>query len=333
MAEISEGESNFHALLQAFVMIVVSEIGDKTFLIAAIMATRHPRLTVFGGAFASLVVMSILSAALGRVILGLIPKVWTLWAASILFLVFGAKMLQESFAMSGGNSHIQEEMREVEEELEEDSAVHDTHNARGTSSNIPLESLEEGMGMSNTNGNTSSFDIPRTTSSLSNTNTSSSSPSRNKRPSFSLSTSSTKSMKSGPSIHFPLSGRQSNVGPLETKHWAITIKENIRSGLQVLTNPVFAQAFVLTFLGEWGDRSQITTIAMGGAHSVAVIAFGTILGHGLCTAGAVIGGRYLSTKISVKHISLLGSAAFIIFAFLYALEAYYYRPELDTATF
>lgn len=39
------------------------------------MATRHPRLTVFGGAFGSLVVMSILSAAMGRVILGLVPKV------------------------------------------------------------------------------------------------------------------------------------------------------------------------------------------------------------------------------------------------------------------
>lgn len=52
-------------------------IGDKTFLIAAIMATRHPRMTVFGGAFASLMVMSILSAAMGRVILGLIPAVST----------------------------------------------------------------------------------------------------------------------------------------------------------------------------------------------------------------------------------------------------------------
>ncbi len=49
--------------------------GDKTFLIAAIMATRHARITVFAGAFASLVIMSILSAALGRVILGSIPKV------------------------------------------------------------------------------------------------------------------------------------------------------------------------------------------------------------------------------------------------------------------
>lgn len=36
-----------------------------------------------------------------------------------------------------------------------------------------------------------------------------------------------------------------------------------------------------------------------------MIAFGTIIGHGLCTAGAVLGGRYLSTKISVKHSTLL----------------------------
>ncbi|WWD18920.1 hypothetical protein CI109_103376 [Kwoniella shandongensis] len=305
-SDIPQEGSNLDALAQAFVMIVVSEIGDKTFLIAAIMATRHPRLTVFGGAFASLVVMSILSAALGRVILGLIPKVWTLWAASILFLVFGAKMLQEAFNMSGGSSHIQEEMREVEEELEEDSAVHDSHNARGTgNSSIPLEALEEGH------------------SSMERSSSAFAARSASPRPGAG---------RSGPSIHFPLSGgANGGVGPTSSKgqsqHWIIVAKEKVRSGLQVMTNPVFAQAFVLTFLGEWGDRSQIATIALGGAHSVSVIAFGTILGHGLCTAGAVMGGRYLSTKISVKHISLLGAAAFIIFAFLYAIEAYYFSGE------
>ena len=30
--------------------------------------------------------------------------------------------------------------------------------------------------------------------------------------------------------------------------------------------PVFVQAFVLTFIGEWGDRSQIATIALAAAH-------------------------------------------------------------------
>lgn len=61
--------------LQGGMLIMCTFSGDKTFLIAAIMATRHARITVFLGAFGSLVVMSILSAALGKVILGLIPKV------------------------------------------------------------------------------------------------------------------------------------------------------------------------------------------------------------------------------------------------------------------
>ena len=28
-------------------------------------------------------------------------------------------------------------------------------------------------------------------------------------------------------------------------------------------SPIFIQAFTLTFLAEWGDRSQITTIVLG----------------------------------------------------------------------
>ncbi|KAI9637271.1 uncharacterized protein MKK02DRAFT_36329 [Dioszegia hungarica] len=284
-----ETESNFQALVQAFVMIVVSEIGDKTFLIAAIMASRHSRVTVFGGAFASLVVMSILSAALGRVILGLIPKVWTLWAAAVLFLVFGAKMLQESLSMS--SSHLSEEMREVEEELEHDSSQHDTQNPRGTT--IPLEDLEEGK-----LGNGDTALRPRSASPRPGAP-------RAGSPKIALS--------------FPLSGG----GPKPKRSWHEDLREGVRNTIQLLTSPVFAQAFVLTFLGEWGDRSQITTIAMGGAHSIPVIAFGTILGHGLCTFGAVMGGRYLSTKISVKHISLIGAFAFVIFALLYAVEAYH----------
>ncbi|KAK1926998.1 hypothetical protein DB88DRAFT_459113 [Papiliotrema laurentii] len=292
-------DGSFNAFFQAFVMIVVSEIGDKTFLIAAIMATRHPRITVFGGAFASLVVMSILSAALGKVILGLIPKVWTLWAACLLFLAFGVKMLQEGLAMEGGNSHIQEEMREVEEELEEDSSTHDTQNPRGHT--IPLEALEEGK---------ASFD---------NASVIPSSPSR----STSLSKATARSSSPRPgapraSISFPLSqGRKTKTV------WTTTLKERTRQTIQLFTSPVFAQAFILTFLGEWGDRSQITTIAMAGANSVPVIAFGTIIGHGLCTFGAVMGGRYLSTKISVKHITLIGAAAFFIFAVLYGYDALY----------
>ncbi len=38
------------ALFQSILMIIVSELGDKTFFIAAILAMRHPRVVVFAGA-------------------------------------------------------------------------------------------------------------------------------------------------------------------------------------------------------------------------------------------------------------------------------------------
>ncbi|ORX38650.1 hypothetical protein BD324DRAFT_621794 [Kockovaella imperatae] len=303
------------AFLQAFIMIVVSEIGDKTFLIAAIMATRHARATVFGGAFASLVIMSILSAALGKVILGLIPKVWTLWAAAVLFLVFGIRMLQEAMKMSGGNSHIQDEMREVEEELEQDSSRHDVQNQRhsGGTDFIPLEAVEEGR-----SGLQDSFSSPRSP-----TTPRSTSNGRARSPSPSTNT------KSGPSIHFPLSKSSPEKNRKSSfKTWI----NQIRDFLQLVTSPVFAQAFILTFLGEWGDRSQLSTIMLSASNSVPVVAFGTILGHGLCTCGAVIGGRYLSTKISVKHITLMGAAAFLIFAVLYVGEALYTPADAITGS-
>jgi putative Ca2+/H+ antiporter (TMEM165/GDT1 family) len=37
---------------------------------------------------------------------------------------------------------------------------------------------------------------------------------------------------------------------------------------------------------------------------------------------AVIAGRWISTKLSVKKITIAGAGAFIFFAFLYAHEAY-----------
>ncbi|KAG8038558.1 hypothetical protein G9C98_006254 [Cotesia typhae] len=53
-----------HAFLGSLSVILVSELGDKTFFIAAIMAMRHPRLTVFSGAIAALALMTILSVTI-----------------------------------------------------------------------------------------------------------------------------------------------------------------------------------------------------------------------------------------------------------------------------
>lgn len=51
-----------HAFVETLSMILFSELGDKTFFIAAIMAMRHARLIVFTGAIAALILMTILSS-------------------------------------------------------------------------------------------------------------------------------------------------------------------------------------------------------------------------------------------------------------------------------
>ncbi|ODQ50601.1 UPF0016-domain-containing protein [Saitoella complicata NRRL Y-17804] len=252
-------------------MIIASEIGDKTFLIAALLAMKHPRMTVFAGAFASLLVMSVLSAVLGHAVPTLIPKKYTAILAAGLFLVFGVKMLFEGLAMEKGNAGVMEEMKEVEEELEASEAGHE------------MEMLEEGRAAGNGQGK-----FARTTRSPTESEDEESGPSR-------------RSAKSGVSVQGAIDGVQNLAG--------------------LVFSPIFVQAFIMTFLGEWGDRSQIATIAMAAGQDYWWVILGTITGHGMCTTVAVIGGRMLASKISVRNVTLGGAILFILFGFIYLYEA------------
>ena len=80
-------------------MILLAEIADKTFFIAAIMAMKHPRWTVFMGAISALGVMHVMSAFFGYAIT-VIPRLYTYYLSSFLFAVFGIKMLREGWKMS-----------------------------------------------------------------------------------------------------------------------------------------------------------------------------------------------------------------------------------------
>lgn len=228
----------------SFLMIIVSEIGDKTFLIAAIMAMKHSRLVVFAGAFSSLFVMSVLSAFLGHVVPNLLPAQYTTWMAAILFFCFGIKMLTEAYHMKGDES--QEEMAEVEEELME---AEDRENVR--------------------------------------------------------------------KIHAEEVG---GLEPIKQKN-SERLKDGIINLMQLVFSPVFVQTFILTFLGEWGDRSQISTIALAAANNMYWVTLGVVIGHSMCTFVAVMGGRYLATKISVKTVTYTGATLFIMFGFVYLYEA------------
>ena len=67
--------SFLHGFIATLVVIIVSELGDKTFFIAAIMAMRHPRTTVLSGAMGALGVMHVMSACFGALALKVVPKV------------------------------------------------------------------------------------------------------------------------------------------------------------------------------------------------------------------------------------------------------------------
>lgn len=106
------------SLAGSFSSIAATEIGDKTFIVAALMAMRHPRLQVFTAAFSALFIMTVLSAFTGHAVGSLISKRWAAVVAALLFLVFGAKSLKEGYDMRPDQG-VSEEIREVEAELEE----------------------------------------------------------------------------------------------------------------------------------------------------------------------------------------------------------------------
>ena len=110
------------AFVESFGVILATEIGDRTFFIAAIMAMRHPRLIVWAGAAAALVVMTVLSTLVGHVAPLLISRTYTQYAAAGLFLFFGVKMLREGYSID--HSGASEELEEVEAELTKKQVCH-----------------------------------------------------------------------------------------------------------------------------------------------------------------------------------------------------------------
>ena len=239
-------------------MIIFSEIGDKTFLIAALMAMKHPRLVVFTAAFSALIAMTILSAILGHAVPTLIPKRVTNFLAALLFLVFGAKMLREGYAIPREQG-VSEEMKEVQMELDERQEM--ALRAGRRRSSVTPYMLESGRSGRKTRSNTR-LPAPPDSPPSSPDDSRSSSPSR------------------GSGFSDALSG--------------------INNLFSLLLSPAWVQTFIMTFLGEWGDRSQIATIAMAAGSDYWWVTGGAVTGHAACTAVAVIGGRAIAGRVSLR---------------------------------
>jgi putative Ca2+/H+ antiporter (TMEM165/GDT1 family) len=247
-----------HSYLLSLTMILFSEVGDKTFLIAALMAMKHDRLLVFSAAFSALIAMTILSAVLGHAVPTLVPKRFTNFLAAGLFLVFGARMMREGLAMQPGEG-VGAEMQEVEMELEEKEALAREQGRRRSS--VSPYSLEMGMGRGS-------------------------------------------SRKTRPASRLPSPPRSPSSSPEGIRSPPRSNMQSVLAGLNnllsLLLSPAWVQTFVMTFLGEWGDRSQIATIAMAAGQDYWWVTGGAVSGHAVCTGVAVIGGRAIAGKVSLR---------------------------------
>uniref|UniRef100_A0A6I8N984 GDT1 family protein n=2 Tax=Ornithorhynchus anatinus TaxID=9258 RepID=A0A6I8N984_ORNAN len=219
-----------HAFVAAISVIIVSELGDKTFFIAAIMAMRYNRLTVLAGAMLALGLMTCLSVLFGYATT-VIPRVYTYYVSTALFAIFGIRMLREGLKMSPDEG--QEELEEVQAEIKKKDEE------------LQRTKLLNGPG----------------------------------------------DVETGTSTAIP------------QKKWLHFI------------SPIFVQALTLTFLAEWGDRSQLTTIVLAAREDPYGVAVGGTVGHSLCTGLAVIGGRMIAQKISVRTVTIIGGIVFLAFAF------------------
>ena len=121
------GETGFY---QAFSLVFLSEIGDKTFFIAGLLAMKTSRFLSFVGSVGALAVMTVISVVIGQVFHA-VPSGITEGiplddiAAVLAFAFFGFKTLKEALDMEEGASVMDEELAEAEEAVEGSSSVKD----------------------------------------------------------------------------------------------------------------------------------------------------------------------------------------------------------------
>jgi len=274
-----------HGFSESITVILVSEIGDKTFFIAAILAMRNNKLTVFLAAVSALFLMTVLSGMLGWVVTTFIPREYTYYTCTAIMFAFGLKMLWEAWRMD--DNEAEETQKEVEQELAEmdgmpprssNQTVEVEQGQAGVADNAALEAGQANLG----------FEPDRREEGVEQ---------GDKKP-----------------------GTLRGVATRSGEGWLDGVidsscRENSWFGKKCLKIfKLFVNCFSMTFIAEWGDRSQLATIVLAGLNDVWGVILGGCLGHAICTGGAVLVGTIIAKFISPRKITFIGALVFIGFA-------------------
>ena len=197
----------------------MSELGDKTFIMSAILAMRHPAATVLWGSWSAMIVMSLLSSLMGAVLPAILSAHMSAIIAAFLFFGFGCAMLWQGIHMTG--DELGQEWIETQEEIRADEEEHE------------LDDLEAGMQLDDDSTHGSYPDITPYPP------------------------------KPQPQ---PIASAVAAVQAAPKESFSSFLREGTRNLCGLCFSPVFSQAFLLSFVGEWGDRSQITTVALAATH-------------------------------------------------------------------
>ncbi|TVS03453.1 MAG: TMEM165/GDT1 family protein [Cyanobium sp. PLM2.Bin73] len=109
-------DPNVAAFGASFTAITLAELGDKTFFMALILATRHRGRYVFVGAFAALAAVTLISLGVGYGLRELLPTAVLPWLAAGLFTAFGLKLLIDAQHMG---ADADEEERQAQQAIED----------------------------------------------------------------------------------------------------------------------------------------------------------------------------------------------------------------------
>jgi putative Ca2+/H+ antiporter (TMEM165/GDT1 family) len=124
-AAVAQSPLGRSGLLPAFSLIFLSEVGDKTFFIAALLAMKLGRAVAFFGSMAALATMTAISVAIGAVC-SRVPEALRSSlpvgevAGTLLLVAFGVRALREALRApeEGGTSAAEEELADAREVVE-----------------------------------------------------------------------------------------------------------------------------------------------------------------------------------------------------------------------